>query len=83
MVTLKNKKELNDFIENIPELVNTLTIKMNEKGIEGNFESFEKNIDEVQKKFRQNFFSYSEEKQNILKRHEYTSIYRPLLRERI
>ncbi|WP_221412303.1 hypothetical protein, partial [Dysgonomonas sp. 511] len=50
----------------IPELVNTLTIKMNEKGIEGNFESFEKNIDEVQIFYKNYFTTYSQDEQDIL-----------------
>ncbi|WP_163273513.1 hypothetical protein, partial [Dysgonomonas sp. 511] len=66
MVTLKNKKELNVFIENIPEYIDLLIKELNEKGISGDYIYFEKNIDEIQNFYRQNFFSYSEEKQNIL-----------------
>ncbi|NDV79480.1 hypothetical protein [Dysgonomonas sp. 511] len=67
MVTLKNKKELNDFIEKIPYYIDFLIKELNEKGISGDYIYFEKNIDEVQKFFRQNFFSYSEEKQDIIR----------------
>ncbi len=66
MVTLKNKKELNVFIEKIPEYLAFLIEKINEKGIQGDFAYFEKNIDEVQNFYRQNFFTFSQEEQDTL-----------------
>lgn len=66
MITLKNKKELNAFIERIPEFVNILIKKMNEEGVEGNFEYFRNNIDDVQNFYKSYFLSYSQDEQTIL-----------------
>ncbi len=66
MVTLKNKKELNAFIEEIPQYVDFLVGKLNEKGFIGDFAYFEKNIDDIQNFYKQYFLTYSQEEQDIL-----------------
>lgn len=66
MVTLRNKKELNSFVEKIPEYVNILFQELDTSNSIGkNNEIFDR-IDDVQRFYENNFKDYPEDKQNLL-----------------
>ncbi len=67
MVTLKNKKELNVFVEKIPTYINLFVKELNNNGVEGDFDELQSKIDQIQSFIENKFKDYSEEDQDIIR----------------
>lgn len=64
MITLKNKKDLLNFIENQDNYIESFIDILNENGIEGNYDDLIEKVDLIQQFLENNMLNFSLEKQD-------------------